>query len=551
MLPTFSVVVLHIILLGRTLINMLDLAGVAVLSFLVGSVASGSYLRPNFLTSTYIPDGPVTQTGVLILGGAVIVLFLSKALFSLSLIFVSTRYSTYLEARYASLLLKSSLTGTTTQHLGKDLESVQLFYTRGARGRIAGLLNSKVELVGETSLFLVLGIASFIVSPLLGLGAILFLTLSLLVLLRPILRNVRKQQEVVKQTDKQSLRVLRNVFSIQLELALSRGAARDYWSDQVFRVRKESGFALSNLRLLQFVPRYYLELVALLSLSLLIGTVLLFSSLIELGAELGFVAGALYRLGTALVPIQTAIQYLQVSRSDSQLTDLPADLTNLSPESSVSASVRVSSRNKLLVKKGARVAMPNGRALVIKDPLIVSEGEWVAITGTSGIGKSSFLKSLPFLNEGLRDQQDMWGYCPQVPVLLPGSLQRNLLLGADADLESLQRIKFLANGLGLESNDFASDEGDDGERLNLISGGQLLRLGIGRALLREPRYLILDEPTSSLDEGTATTVLDWLESNFSQSLIVATHDPEVVNRASRTYQIRNVGDDLEFLLTTN
>lgn len=169
-------------------------------------------------------------------------------------------------------------------------------------------------------------------------------------------------------------------------------------------------------------------------------------------------------------------------------------------------------------------------------------GELVALTGVSGAGKSTLVALLLRLidpDEGsvrldgwdLRDLRlsavrGTTGVMLQEGLVLNGSVADNVLHGAPG----------------------ASADAVVGEKGRLLSGGQRQRLALSRALLRNPRILILDEPTAGLDEASTRALLRSLRDLVpDRTVLVVSHDPLVVDAADRVITLdhgRLVGDTL-------
>ena len=158
------------------------------------------------------------------------------------------------------------------------------------------------------------------------------------------------------------------------------------------------------------------------------------------------------------------------------------------------------------------------------------------ITGESGTGKTTLLRLLMGLDQPHRgtisiDNQDMnvaklssvqriMALVPQEPMLFSGTLGENLMLGHDE--VSTDELLDACHKAGLLELVRELPEGLDtevGSGKHMLSGGQLRRMAIARALLRKPAILLLDEPTTGLDDLSSKQVLDTLR-RIAQSATV-------------------------------
>lgn len=181
-------------------------------------------------------------------------------------------------------------------------------------------------------------------------------------------------------------------------------------------------------------------------------------------------------------------------------------------------------------------------------------GSVTAITGPSGGGKSTLLQILmrtvePTHGEMLINGQpagsferDSWygrvAYLPQEVRLIPGTIADNVRFFRDA---SEADVAAAVEGAALELSTRDFPEGLDSfvaEEGKNLSGGQRQRIGLARCLLGSPDLLLLDEPTSSLDPASESTIMGTIE-RLSRSLIVVlvTHREAAARQATHRYKM--------------
>jgi ATP-binding cassette subfamily C protein CydD len=179
----------------------------------------------------------------------------------------------------------------------------------------------------------------------------------------------------------------------------------------------------------------------------------------------------------------------------------------------------------------------------------VRTGQLVAIIGPSGAGKSTlahlllgfaepqqgeiYIDDLPFSILPPTEQRRYIAWQPQHPYLFNMSVAENIALGrAGASREEIIRV---AQQLGLHEIIQALPQGYDtavGERSVRLSGGQIQRLSLARALLKQAPILILDEATSALDAASEIRVLQALTSTRSSNItLMITHRLHTIRQA--------------------
>ena len=188
--------------------------------------------------------------------------------------------------------------------------------------------------------------------------------------------------------------------------------------------------------------------------------------------------------------------------------------------------------------------------------LNIADGEFVAIMGRSGSGKSTMLNILGCMDKPSSGKY--WLAGQDVSVLSDDELStiRNEHIGfVFQGFHLLPRLSALENVLvplrfatqeqqqnGVERAKDLLRQVGLGERVhhmpNEMSGGQIQRVAIARSLINNPAVLLADEPTGNLDSAISEQIIELLKNLNAegQTIVMVTHEPDIAENAGRTIE---------------
>jgi len=529
-------------------LSFFDLIGVAFIG-LVGSVsvAAISSTKVSGRTESVINflglQSLSSQYQVSVLGCMAAVLMVVKTFTSL---YLNKRVLFYLSRRGA--VITANLTANLFKRSYIDIKkqgSQNLIYslTSGVNGITTGVLGSSVALIADTSLLIILVAGLFFVNAFMT--AVLLLSLSLVATIMYLfIRNKNKTLAVL--STKHGIDASNKIFeAVGSYRELTLRGQRHYFAESIGKARMLQADAGAQSSYLMNVNKYILEAAVILITLLISGIQFLLSNALRSVATLTLFFAAISRIAPAVFRIQQNLLSIKTSLGMAQPTlDLIRSL-NLSidrpkddrphqivPSEHLEFSGFIKVSNLSFKYEGSSTyAVKNVN-------LDLSPGTQVAIVGPSGAGKSTLVDLLLGLHqptsgsvvisgESAVDAIEKWpgavSYVPQEIQLVAGSIIENILLGfANEDVNrkkvsNAMQMAELGEYLNNNNEILNLNIGDEGGKL---SGGQRQRIGIARALLTNPKILILDEATSSLDAQTEENISSTISKLRDDSLVV-------------------------------
>jgi ATP-binding cassette subfamily C protein len=548
----------------RALLSILDLVGIFAIGFVVTSTAI-------FLTQGSSPDRvvqfanlsipAVTAQTLPLVAGAILTIFLVKAYFSILITKKAAYFVATIEARAAQTIAERVFGGDLAQARLRSREEMSYAIQFGSPAAFNYLLNFTSTVIAEGSLFLLICLGFLLVDPWATLAAVAYFALIALVIQYFVGTLMARAGAKAAEATIDANGAVGDLIAVFRELSVL--GLKHKYIDRIYQSRVSAADSAATQTYLNGMPRYIVEAALLVGIVAFILAQALSGDMVSSAATVGVFLSGGFRLTAAMLPLQSALLnikgFLPVAQKAHEIlfdhsSSIPKSKTLSTREVQSDANkgsgpLRVEFDNVSFEYAGA------SESTIRKASLLIEPGQQVAFIGPSGAGKSTLADLMCGVlapssgkitvnglnNEFESNSEISVSYVPQKPGLVSGSVAQNVALGVDESYVDESQIWKALESAHLTNVISALPHGihtNLGMYQDGLSGGQIQRLGLARALYTQPGLLVMDEATSALDAESESEIAKALNQMRGKvTVVLIAHRLNTVQHADKVFLI--------------
>jgi ABC-type multidrug transport system fused ATPase/permease subunit len=546
----------------RSIAVFLDLLGILAIGFLATSIAilvTNQVSPPNKIEFAGISLPTLGQDTILVVVFIILALLVSKAAISILLTRILALFLAKIEARAATVVARTSF--------GADLEEARLntrdeiFFSvqSGSTAAFNSILNSLGTIASEGLLFAFIISSFFLFDPWSALAALFYFGVVALVIQLLIGTQLQKSSLLVSKSSIETNQALSDLSEVLREATVL--GKKEFFFRKVFDSKMNAASSVATQHTLSGMPRYIVETALIVAVTLFIVFQAMSEDLVSASATIGvFLSGGL-RLTASLLPLQSAFLSIKQSLPIAERALKFLGSENLSTLGTTKVEVINNQifRPAKLVFKDVSFSYPNSPKTALQNiDLTIEPGTTVAFIGVSGAGKSTIADLMlgllrPTSGRVLVDQIDpssaieqnpgSLAYVPQKPGIVSGTIADNVALGVQRQFIDPKRLEQATHTSNLTEVIRGLPDGINtnvGNRRDELSGGQIQRIGLARALYSTPGLLVLDEATSALDAESESEINKALELMSGKvTVVLIAHRLNTIKRADVVFLVES------------
>ena len=545
--------------LFSTLFEVIGLGSIPIFAMLITDTDALTNYLPSFISTQFINE--IDNKKLILVGASTLGLFfIFKNLYLFLLLFFQGKIIKDLRLKMTNKLFKYYVNLPYIEYSnlnpGIIIRRVQSDITN-----VFVLIVSYITLIREVLILIAVFLLLMLTDPLISAFALIFLAFPVLIFYYFYRNNFKKKGKLlVEENGKKNIIVEQSLGAIKETKILNR---ENYFINFFSKITKKLENTAFFIHLIAATPRLFLEVAALLSvvvisvILVLIGrpsaTIIPIVSLLSVSAirlipGLNLITSSLTTIKFVQEPFDIVVKEVEKMNLQNNELNLHENLINKLEENT--------KFNNSIYLKDVSFNYKNSNRIAVNDINIeISKGTSVGIIGRSGAGKSTLVDIILGLidpNSGEikiddkkinNNERMLWqkqiGYVPQNIYLLDDTIKNNIIFGIEEQkideklLTDVIEISQLEKFISTLPNGINTQVGNRGAKL---SGGERQRIGIARALYNQPKIMIFDEATSSLDIDNENKILDEIYQNKkNKTLIIVSHRNNTVKYCDSIY----------------
>ena len=523
----------YVLVALRSFAGLLDVFGIVLIGFLAG--VGATQLNTNSsepITMLGFEFPALDEQALVMLVLFVLIVFAVKAAIAVALSRAITSFIASVETRNATRIASLLLHGSLAEIQEFSKAEAQWAVTGSTTYAFTGLLNGVATLVTEGILLVLVGVTFVVVDPIAALAVVLYFTGVIGLIQFVIGKSLKKAGLDSSEGTINTTGAVNDTIDAFREISVL--GRQDLFVERIRLNRAKVSHSGGMMAFLGGMPRYVVETALMLGVVLFVGQQFLTGQLATGVVIIGvFLTGGV-RIMASLLPLQNAVaqmtNHIEQAALAQGLLVKARDLEQAAAESPAHVptfrDIDFADNGALDIEvTGVDYRYPGADQDALRDiSFRVEGGQHVAFIGPSGAGKTTLVDLILGLIEPTRGRVLIGGlapadlrraspgdvaYVPQKPGLVTGTIAENIALGIPADQIDQDQLRRAADAAHLGTFIASLPDGFDtvvGKQADSLSGGQIQRLGLARALYVKPRLLILDEATSALDAGSEAIV---------------------------------------------
>lgn len=538
---------------GRLLVQLMDLVGLAAVGVLAALIASGlnGEGKAPFLGHEFALDG---SRDFLVLVVGTVFFFVVKSALASFLLRLTTKFLAEVETRSAIRVMRSLFDGSL-ERLRKVSGGEHVWLSMSASNiAFSSMLFAGSAAITESFLFLSILAGFIIVNASSALIVAAYFSAVIFVYYTSVSWRLKKLGQRLAESHVRSNNAVLNLANAFREISVAEKV--DRYVNKFADARATYSSERMLQRFLVGLPRFFVEAALMVGLLAIVLWQFVQGSLTEGLVTTGvFLTGGV-RMMASLLPLQNAITEIRASGPEAEKAQKVLRELNGNECPAVELPQGAAFKEVLIGPLGVTAEDLSFRfsgapaETLNSINFTINPGQLVAIVGPSGAGKTTLVDLLLGLLEPTSGSVHLEGsspqafrkkhpgaiaYVPQSPGVTSGTLAQNVSLSPDGEAINRLDVSSALERAGLKEFIDSLPDGIDtriGERMDGLSGGQLQRLGIARALYSHPRLLVLDEATSALDAETEVAISRSVEAlTETSTVIVIAHRLSTIQHA--------------------